>query len=79
MNDLYDMLKNIHSVCDNHDVIFEINSMNIIIRKYFYHNGKPYNYNQAFTFEIFKYKDIDFCISEFEKRLKLYIGGLNNE
>lgn len=67
---LYEILDEMGYLCDTHDIIFEINEWGLYIRKDFYYDGKPCNFNQSFSFEILKYRDLDNCVLEFEKALE---------
>lgn len=67
---LFEILDEMGNLSDTHDIQFEVNSFGVIIRKYFYYDGKPCNFNQAFSFEIFKHRDLEDCVLEFEKRLE---------
>ena len=67
----FEILNIIKSLCDINDVTVEINTFGVIIRKYFYFNDKPYKFNKAYDFEVFKYKTISDCFIDFEKSLEI--------
>ena len=67
---LFEILDEMGNLSDTHDIQFEVNSFGVIIRKYFYCGGEPCKFNQAFSFEIFKHRDLEDCVLEFEKRLE---------
>ena len=67
---LFEILDEMGNLSDIHDIQFEVNSFGVIIRKYFNYDDNPRNFNQAFSFEIFKHRDLEDCVLEFERRLK---------
>jgi hypothetical protein len=67
---LFEILDEMGNLCDTHDIQFEVNSFGVIIRKYFDYGDNPCNFNQAFSFEIFKHRDLEDCVLEFERRLE---------
>ena len=67
---LFEILDEMGNLSDTHDILFEVNSFGVIIRKYFKLDDVPHQYNQLFSFEIFKYRDLEDCVLEFERRLE---------
>lgn len=67
---LFEILDEMGNLSDTHDIQFEVNSFGVIIRKYFYCRDEPRKFNQAFSFEIFKHRDLEDCVLEFERRLE---------
>lgn len=68
---LFEILDEMGNLCDtHHDILFEVNNMGVIIRKYFYDNGRPCTFNQMFSFDVFKHKDLEDCVLEFERKLE---------
>lgn len=76
---LFEILDEMGRLSDTHDIQFEVNNFGVIIRKYFYYGDKPYNFSQAFDFEIFKYKDLEDCVLEFERRLEIDLNSKRGE
>lgn len=66
---LFEILDEMGNLSDTHDIQFEVNSFGVIIRKYF-NDGEPRKFNQAFSFEIFKHRDLEDCVLEFERSLE---------
>lgn len=73
---LFEVLDEMGNLSDTHDILFEVNSFGVIIRKYFYCNGEPRNFNQAFSFDIFKHRDLEDCVLEFERRLEIELNKI---
>ena len=67
---LFEILDEMGTLSDTHDIQFEINSFGVIIRKYFTYEGKPNRFNQSFSFEVFKHEDLEDCVLKFEKRFE---------
>lgn len=76
---LFEILDEMGYLCNTHNIQFEVNEFGVIIRKYFYSYGKPYNFNQSFSFEIFKHRDLEDCVLEFERKLKIELGKIEKE
>lgn len=68
--ELFEILNNIGYLCDIHDIEFEINEWGVYITKFYVCNNSTYKFTQSFSFELFKYVDIDDCVLEFERRLE---------
>lgn len=75
----FEVLDEMGSLCDTHDIQFEVNRVGVIIRKYFNYGDKPYNFNQIFSFEIFNHKDLEDCVLEFERKLEKELEKLRSD
>lgn len=67
---LFELLDDMGYLCDTHDIEFEINEWGVYIRKFYVYNNVVHKFTQSFSFELFKYVDIEDCVLEFEKRLE---------
>lgn len=78
---LFEILDEMGNLSNTHELQFEVNNFGVIIRKYFYYGGKPYKFSLMFDFVVFKYKDLEDCVLEFERRLQIEMnkGGEQND
>ena len=71
---MIDTFGKIADLCSTHDIFIEFNSWGLTIKKYFNWCGKPYNFNQAYTyFEIARYENLEDLVLDFERQLELKI------
>lgn len=73
-----EIIKLIH-LAEEYDVIIEFNSFSMIVRKYGEINGKPYNYNMAFSIEKIAEKGVEKCLDYFEDCANKEIERLKEE
>lgn len=76
---LFETLNEMGYLSNAHCIQFEVNEFGVIIRKYFNYGGKPYNFNQSFSFEIFKHRDLEDCVLEFERKLEIELKNIESE